>query len=1797
MFAGKSKRLRNTLASLLTVLPLSALSAIQAPPTQVLFIDSAVPDSAQLLEQVAENTKVYYLNDSADAVEQITDVLATHSNLDSVHIVSHGSDGALHLGGQALSAADLKARYQSIVRWNNALTSSADILLYGCDVAASDQGKEFVDTLAGITGADVSASTNETGNGQLGGDWQLEYSTGLVEASLPFSSQSMASYDAVLNHFRYGTMSAEPTGTAYEIRLFMQIGFTNNHGHIPSSTPVGDVLCNSRLSSFNWGDGGASPCVQIISRDATTNDVLVELVSDATGTTRGMTHTYGSDGPHTISWGSSARESANNQDSSTWRGEIEVAFTGGVMTNSTPVTAVSPVVYVRDDHDFSMQLAGTDPDGDSIQYRWGTQQEFFNSGGATTVTFPTDMNLTSSGLITWALADDAANADNIQYTAPRTHSTNRWLATIMVEDLDGGGAVKSKAPIDFIFIVSDPDNPPSSFNPGPEINGTMYVEVADTKVFTLTAYDEDATGTPVAPSLTVSNPPSSDPAVWSTSTVSSGGTTTMTVTVTPSAGMFGNAYAVIFKATDSDGITSDAPVNLIIGPNPNPAPDLVTSAGDTSYIDGAGAVVVDSALTLTDPASGPVNTSRVSVAIRDMQVGDVLDFDTVVAAGLGITGAYSASTGVLMLNGTASSADYQSVLRTINFENTITIGSNSRTIDIVLGGALLSGDTNHYYDFIDEGSATTWTQAQALAAHNDQKLYGLQGYLATITSTEENEFIRSKFSADGWIGASDNASEGDWQWVTGPEAGTSFWLGAAAGSAVSGRFSNWSTGQPDDFSGEDYALINGAGSAAWNDLPDNASVNGYIIEYGGSAGDPVVYLAASKNLIVDIDTDNDGMGDLVDTDDDGDGVSDTDEATDGTDPKDPDSDDDGVPDGVEKTDGTDPNDDTQFNDLDGDGTPDYLDTDIDGDGVSNTDEATDGTDPRDPDSDDDGVPDGVEKTEGTDPNDDTQFADLDGDSTPDYLDTDIDGDGVSNTDEATDGTDPRDSDSDDDGVPDNVEKAEGTDPNDDTQFADLDGDGTPDYLDSDIDGDGVSNTDEATDGTDPRDTDSDDDGVPDGVEKAEGTDPNDDTKFADLDGDGTPDYLDTDIDGDGVSNTDEATDGTDPRDTDSDDDGVPDDVEKTEGTNPNDDTQFVDLDSDGTPDYIDNDIDGDGVSNIDEVTDGTDPRDSDSDDDGVPDGVEKTEGTDPNDDTRFADLDGDGTPDHLDIDTDSDGIPDSVEEGTDTDGDGLDDSDDIDSDNDGIPDSVELSTGDTDGDGIDDLFDVDQTGGTDANSDGIDDDAMATDTDGDGTPDYLDIDSDNDGIPDTLEGTSGNDADSDGIDDRYDVDATGGVDANSDGIDDNAGATNTDGDNHPDYLDVDTDNDGILDTVEAGLDNADSDGDGIDDALDVDYSPGTDSNGDGILEDGPRDTDGDSVADYRDLDSDNDSLPDVIEAGLADDNVNGQADGDATTDDPLDTDGDNIPDYIDLDSDGDGEFDLAGTVNRILDTNNDGAIDTGADTDGDGIADVVDSSPEIFGIAGGDLDDDGLPDTRDGDDDNDGISDELEGTGDFDGDGTADRYDRDSDNDGLSDALEVGDIPRLGVDANGNGIDDGIDVDYTGGTDANGDGVDDDYAPVDTDKDGTPDYLDVDSDNDGVSDIEEISRIALTGLDDDDDGIDNAFDVDLTGGSDANNDGVDDDLSAPLDTDGDGIFNHLERDSDNDGFDDDVENGDYNGDGVLDRLQAERNIETARSGSGGGGSAGWLMVQLLLLILGYKVYQRTTQTRRVRTFH
>ncbi|MDA8762583.1 hypothetical protein N9M81_04725, partial [Flavobacteriaceae bacterium] len=203
-------------------------------------------------------------------------------------------------------------------------------------------------------------------------------------------------------------------------------------------------------------------------------------------------------------------------------------------------------------------------------------------------------------------------------------------------------------------------------------------------------------------------------------------------------------------------------------------------------------------------------------------------------------------------------AELEAAVREIIFTSTDPNISGERSFSFTIGDANYLPATEHFYVY-KENNLVTWTDAKNLA--ESSTYFGLQGYLATIISEEENQISAEQITGTGWIGASDEGTEGEWKWVTGPEAGTTFWNGNQNGSSPPGAFENWNNNEPNNSGGnEDYAHITADGvgiDGSWNDLADNTAgepsdyqAKGYIVEYGGTPGDPVLNISTSTSIYI-----------------------------------------------------------------------------------------------------------------------------------------------------------------------------------------------------------------------------------------------------------------------------------------------------------------------------------------------------------------------------------------------------------------------------------------------------------------------------------------------------------------------------------------------------------------------------------------------------------------------------------------------------------------------------------------------------------------------------------------------------------------------------------------------------------------------------------------------------------------------------------------------------------------------------------------------------------------------------------
>jgi Ca2+-binding RTX toxin-like protein len=171
----------------------------------VVFVDAGVENYQQLVDGVIPTAEVFVLDTAADGIEQISQVLQQRQDVDAVHIISHGAPGCLYLGNTQLSLDTFNYYATQLQKWD-----VANLLLYGCNVAAGDAGAEFIAKLQALTGAEIAASKTLTGSAAKGGNWQLEVTTAQMQSTLALQPEAMANYRYVLDN-QYGYAAIETT--------------------------------------------------------------------------------------------------------------------------------------------------------------------------------------------------------------------------------------------------------------------------------------------------------------------------------------------------------------------------------------------------------------------------------------------------------------------------------------------------------------------------------------------------------------------------------------------------------------------------------------------------------------------------------------------------------------------------------------------------------------------------------------------------------------------------------------------------------------------------------------------------------------------------------------------------------------------------------------------------------------------------------------------------------------------------------------------------------------------------------------------------------------------------------------------------------------------------------------------------------------------------------------------------------------------------------------------------------------------------------------------------------------------------------------------------------------------------------------------------------------------------------------------------------------------------------------------------------------------------------------------------
>ena len=313
-----------------------------------------------------------------------------------------------------------------------------------------------------------------------------------------------------------------------------------------------------------------------------------------------------------------------------------------------------------------------------------------------------------------------------------------------------------------------------------------------------------------------------------------------------------------------------------------------------------------------NPDTRTVPSATVVISENYEDGEDKLQWNTSLASSYGLTVNFQSSTGILSINGSATAREYESFLRSVNYVNTendrtartlytgvdrefiLALGFGSLCDDLI--GREVSG-IRHFYCYVENttdgrgawnktnlsGNNQLWWGQARLRAENST-YYNLSGYLATITSDAENDYVLDKIRDSGgnpiaaWFGGTDNsggesvlsnASENNWVWAGGPERNTVFFTDD--GNSSNDAYVNWRNNEPNNCcggmynndydnssletnehypnaAGEHYTQFSNAisGTGYWNDLfvpgvtYSPFQTIGYVLEFSTNFPSPTI---------------------------------------------------------------------------------------------------------------------------------------------------------------------------------------------------------------------------------------------------------------------------------------------------------------------------------------------------------------------------------------------------------------------------------------------------------------------------------------------------------------------------------------------------------------------------------------------------------------------------------------------------------------------------------------------------------------------------------------------------------------------------------------------------------------------------------------------------------------------------------------------------------------------------------------------------------------------------------------------
>ena len=673
---------------------------------ELVVIDPSADDYQQMVADLESQTdrifEILILNPREDGIQQITDVLKDLRDVSAIHLVSHGDEGEILLGTSVLSQKSMSRYAAEIVTWQYSMTADADLLIYGCDLTASSDGIELTESLNLLLGADVAASNDATGQAALGGDWDLEQQVGQIETSVAFTAEAQSNWQGILSvsgadEVQVNTTTSNLQETSGENRGSQQaVAVAADGSYVVAWTSTDQDGSDTAVYARRFDSAGVALTGEIqVAQTVSDDQQWARVGSDAAGN-------------FVVTW------TSTNQD-----GTLQSVYarrfdsTGAALANEIRVnttnsgTQKDSSIAVNASGDFVVAWQGNGPgDTAGIFYRRfnadgtainGTDVRANSSDRGTEADPDVAINDSGQFAIAWHVgnslyirqftANGTAVSDDVQVDNGLANALSPSVGidaagrTVIVYRTDGAGGIgqgvwgrafnADGSPHTSWFQIADSDSTSPSLDMDAAGN---FVVVWDK------SGDADAKGVYMR-HYSFGNSAQSDAILVNTENQ------TGNQHLASVAGLDTNNFVVVWSgqgANDTNGVFAKQ------FHNETPAVDLdvndSSGATGTSYSanfnDGGGPVsVVDADAVLSDANDADLTSLVVTITNRGDGSSEILAADT---TGTSITASFSTSTGRLTLSGVDTVANYQTVLRSITYNNSQNPASGiSRTISFV----------------------------------------------------------------------------------------------------------------------------------------------------------------------------------------------------------------------------------------------------------------------------------------------------------------------------------------------------------------------------------------------------------------------------------------------------------------------------------------------------------------------------------------------------------------------------------------------------------------------------------------------------------------------------------------------------------------------------------------------------------------------------------------------------------------------------------------------------------------------------------------------------------------------------------------------------------------------------------------------------------------------------------------------------------------------------------------------------------------------------------------------------------